>query len=262
MTDDLTFVAVCAGILALVLALAGLILPESTPITSFPYGNLTGVPQSFPYGNLTGVPNVQLEHGLVLWLPLNDGIGNASDFSGCLNHGLISGALWVDGKYGKALSFNGSTDYVSVLHSASFDVSNITISLWMKFDTVPAEYTRIVSKSGYIFELLLQSDQKIWGRIIVDDLWRSSPTSSVLVVGIWYHVVLIYDGSYVRLYVNSVEVTPATAYSGAVGSDASSVLIGCKDGVIKWFDGVIDDVRVYNRVLSQDEITALYNLPV
>jgi len=57
MTDKSDSFSLMLGITAIVFALIGMVLPESTPITSFSYNNLTDIPQTFPYGNLTGVPN-------------------------------------------------------------------------------------------------------------------------------------------------------------------------------------------------------------
>jgi hypothetical protein len=74
--------------------------------------------------------------GLVGYWSLNDARGaKAGDSSGQGNTGTITGAAWVDGKHGKALSFNGSSDYVDVPDAAPLNPANITMSAWVKTTT-------------------------------------------------------------------------------------------------------------------------------
>jgi hypothetical protein len=77
------------------------------------------------------------------------------------------------------------------------------------------------------------------------------PTASP--VGSWTHVALTYDGSLLRLFVNGVEVAAQQA-TGTIQSSSSPLSIGGNSPYGEYFNGLIDDVRVYNRALSQAEI--------
>ena len=81
--------------------------------------------------------------------------------------------------------------------------------------------------------------------------WISGPSASP--VGSWTHVALTYDGSQLRLFVNGVQVASAAA-SGAIQASSSPLWIGGNQPYGEYFNGLIDDVRVYNRALTQAEI--------
>jgi hypothetical protein len=81
--------------------------------------------------------------------------------------------------------------------------------------------------------------------------WISGPSASP--VGSWTHVALTYSGSQLVLFVNGVQVASA-AVSGAIQASSSPLWIGGNQPYGEYFAGLIDDVRVYNRALSQTEI--------
>jgi len=90
------------------------------------------------------------DQSCILYLPLDEGAGGtAYDKSGYDNNGTIYGATWMDGKYGKALSFDGVDDYVEVADSASLDITRITVCLWIKFNDLDRLWQRIIEKGTY-----------------------------------------------------------------------------------------------------------------
>ena len=91
------------------------------------------------------------------------------------------------------------------------------------------------------------------GTIGSGESWISGPSASP--VGSWTHVALTYDGSLLVLYVNGVQVA-STAVSGLIQASSSPLWIGGNQPYGEYFKGLIDDVRVYNRALSQAEIQA------
>ena len=92
--------------------------------------------------NFTETPRQGLfnDSSLVGYWSMNEGVGLvAYDSSGNNNNGMIVGALWVDGKFGKALSFDGVDDYVDVLDPAFHAFAVGSISVWFKLNSLPAE---------------------------------------------------------------------------------------------------------------------------
>lgn len=254
------------GILAICLALIGFMLPEqisSSYPSTFPYGNLTDIPQTFPYGNLTGIPTVyNLTDGLVCWLPSNDGIGNVTDYSGFMNHGLISGASWVDGKYGKALSFDGIDNHaVTVPNSASLSISNeLTIILWLKRNsTLRSEgpLSRHGSTLTYGFYFYINNDK------VTFEIRGATPDTLVSNTAIlpssgWTFLAATFKANdKAIIYINGVNDKQINV-TGAINTASNDLLLGYRSHT---FNGSIDEVRIYNRVLSSAEILVLYNLP-
>lgn len=175
------------------------------------------------------------------------------------------------GKIGQGLLFDGTNDYVTVTDPTFFDGGNrITVGGWAKTTSLSAE-RYIVTKSTCsggtdqgIFELgggftsagypeftLYKGGGKpdyehIVGTTRIDD-------------GMWHHVAGTYDGAYVRLYVDGVEsASVATTSLTFPATQSSNLEIGsCNGGTYLW-DGSLDDIRVYTRALSGDEIRRLY----
>jgi len=201
--------------------------------------------------------------GLVLWLKFNEGSGNiAYDSSFYNNHGTIYGATWTDGKFGKALSFDGVDDYVEIPDSESLDITDaITVMVWVNGD-LASQYKGILEKrdstaSG--FALLSWDADEIKFEITNIGL---SISKGGLESFRWYHVVGTYDSSTGKgyLYINGVKVGEDTA-SGAIKPNDAKLFIGSRGIGNKpscYFNGTIDEVRIYNRALSENEIKMLY----
>ena len=201
--------------------------------------------------------------GLVLWLKFNEGSGNiAYDSSFYNNHGTICGATWTDGKFGKALRFDGVDDYVDCGDIDAIDgATEITVTAWVKWGgTVgglidPQEFHR--KQNVYAFGGGWKDHKaKFW---IYDSAWRNSGDSVTDIDdGNWHFIVGVYDGEYLRLYVDGVE--ESNVYLGATTLNANSepVIIGSSRRTAEFWNGIIDEVRIYNRALSENEIKMLY----
>ena len=202
--------------------------------------------------------------GLVLWLKFNEGSGNiAYDSSFYNNHGTIYGATWTDGKFGKALSFDGVDDYVEVPYDASLDPSSeLTIEHWIYPRAFATGVTqRIVQRAGGTWGTYLVVDSsELWFYVDTTDdggSWQrvkyALPSTHQ-----WYHIVGTYDGSELRLYVNG-ELKDSTPQSKAPDkAEGIPLNIGRTQAGIQYFNGTIDEVRIYNRALSENEIKMLY----
>lgn len=199
---------------------------------------------------------------------------DASDTSGNSNDGTLNGDASVSGG---VLTLDGTGDYVDAGSAASLDnMSQLSISFWGFWGTMPTALARIVTKasgnttgwtlwSGKItgtYENALEFNVQDGGGGIGS--WYAD---NVITATKWYHVSITWDGTggagAVKIYVDGNAKTVVrrnSAYSSHDDS-ANNVLIGIRSSF--WdnaFDGQLDDVRIYSRVLSASEITALYNL--
>src|SRR6266536_5127219 len=225
------------------------------------------------------------EDGLVGWWKLDDGTGtNALDSSGLGNHGtLLNGPTWVSGILGGALSFDGSNDYVEVPYSASLNITSaVTLSAWISQDALVAGNKEIIFKGA---DALNTSSRVNYGlratasgkiafvyRDAADTIFPVYQTATaVIAAATTYHVAVVHtfgNGGATKIYLNGVSQsaswtqgtgneTPMTASKPLwLGSIQSS-------GVpVNYWNGDLDDVRVYNRALSATEIASLANAVV
>jgi len=209
------------------------------------------------------------QNGLVGYWKFDEGSGDtAADSSGNGNTGtLINGPVWVDGKQEKALSFDGVDDHVQVPQSSSLDVTDqITVETWV----YPRAY---VDNTGMVSHIISRCDYS-GGHIYVLSTYPDSnkvlfsinpysgehPSVADLPLNAWTHLAMTYDGSHVRLYVNG-ELDSSYAQSGPIYTTSNWLAFGCKptgpwggSGTYAYFNGIIDEVRIYNRALSQQAI--------
>jgi len=197
---------------------------------------------------------------LVAWWRLDEGSGMmAFDSSGNGNDARFEGAPeWVeDGKFGKALKFNGSSDYLAAPDSESLDINGdqLSIAAWVNGEDWPAA-NHIVRKiadtgTGAIYMIRVQPDTvRVYlntsaGETIVQG-------TTVLPTNEWVHVALTYDGTEARIYVNG-QLDVSSNVSGEVSESNNELRIG-RGEPAGYFVGMIDDVRLYNHALTESEL--------
>jgi hypothetical protein len=194
-----------------------------------------------------------------------DGTDNA-------NHGsLANGVLYVSAQHREGLSFDGADDYVRIPNSSAIDRSfPISVSAWVKPE-VNGGWQSVVTKlvaegthgspfSAYDITLLHDSTGfKPWFAVTGSGGNRVYATSQAAYsYSSWRHIVGTYDGSTVRLYVDGAQAATASL-SSAIAQYAQPLYLGVNGARNDQFKGVMDDVRVYARVLSSSEIQALFN---
>jgi len=204
----------------------------------------------------------------------------AFDKSGQNNNGtLTNGPVRTEGKIGQALSFDGVNDYVNLGSASILDglgLGSFTASAWMNPRTVGDTAGRIFDKrpaggsGGWLMNMNNVESSSITGTIVTNTGASNATSRGVansITFNSWNHVVMTYSDTaasrVIRLYVNGVEVTYSvqTASAATTGSDADgNLLVGDDSTLIRSFDGKIDDVRIYNRALTEAEIKRLYNM--
>jgi RHS repeat-associated protein len=195
--------------------------------------------------------------GLVAAYGLNAGSGTATeDASGNANHATLEGgASWVSGKHGHAVSLDGVNDLVRVPHSDSlFGIANgMTVEAWVNPQQIPAVQGTIARRDDHFALWLLSS-----GRVRFS-LWKgttrydvTSPNGAV-VVGTWQHVAATWDGQTAKLYVDGVEKA-SLGLAAPIEVSWDALYLGSSYGSGDWFNGRIDEARVYDRPLSSLQI--------
>lgn len=205
-------------------------------------------------------PEAVVASGLVAAYSFDEGSGTTvADRSGYANTGTISGAIWSNqGKFGSALSFDGADDWVTVADSPSLDLTTgMTLEAWV-YPTANTGWRTVVLKE--------QMDYLVYGLFASSD--TNQPAVEVCIGGCvtvtgpsplplntWTHLATTYDGSLVGLYVNGIQVASRMT-SGSLLTSTNPLRIGGDSLWGDYFQGRIDEVRIYNRALTATEIQA------
>ncbi len=208
---------------------------------------------------------------MIAWWRFDQSEGSeAIDSSGNnLDGKLVGSAHFIlDAERGYVLSIGIEGGYVDCGNDSSFNITGpITVVAWIKVQTFDKQWQAIITKGNFTWRLHRNSDEDslkfncnglqnldnfqvgVKGEISIDD-------------GKWYHVVGVYDMEVQALYIDSVLDNFEKA-QGNINSDTSPVWIGANagvdEGLNREWNGYIDDVRVYNRALTSDEIRELYD---
>ncbi|HMA59580.1 MAG TPA: LamG domain-containing protein [Halanaerobiales bacterium] len=235
---------------------------------------------SFVYAGTISKPSNNL--GLVGYWSMDEGRGNTvSDFSGNGNDGTLEGdPQWVDGRHGKALDFDGSSDYVAIdnlYYNSGGEIPYLTVSAWVKIPEGGGSWSILDYDRSEYFTFAE-------GRLVTDGTVEFDTTSSGGSVddfggttniedGNWHHVAAVFDSSDTndkKIYVDGELDNEKNAYGDGValgtgvtrygfigdGSEASS-FDGGRNSL--YYQGKVDEIRLYHRALSDSEIQDLYN---
>jgi hypothetical protein len=177
------------------------------------------------------------------------------DLSGNQNGGSVSNATWITGISGRGLDFNGTDARVLVADSALLNPTDaITVALWIAPNSW-AGVPRLLQKGpGPDQYRLFVRDGNLRFSLAGVNLDAPAPLP-----GFWYHVAGTYDGSMMKLFIDGQLVAQQTA-SVSMGTATGPLCIGAKSpssGAFQFFDGAIDDVRIYGRALTATEIQNL-----
>ncbi|MFN0126711.1 MAG: family 16 glycoside hydrolase [Verrucomicrobiales bacterium] len=211
----------------------------------------------------TGNASPDLARGLVGRWMFDEGNGSlARDVSGRDNHGTImGGAKWIEGKIGGALQFDGTDDFVSIPNESDFDITGgVTISAWIRVESFTNPWQAIVTKGDRAWRLHRANETKSVG-FACSDLSREQvgdlDGNQDVADGQWHHVAGVLDGTKTSIFVDGALDASADS-SPSISVNDYSVLIGANAQVTgRLFHGLIDDVRIYDRALSVDELRAL-----
>jgi hypothetical protein len=206
---------------------------------------------------------------LIGWWKLDETSGLiAVDSSGLGNDGTLpemTGNEWTSGIVGGALEFDGTNDYVSVPNSSSLQLTSaLTMAGWIKANSWGSGTdVDIIARKGEgnpnNYQLSIADGL---ATLYLDDGDGSGLRGDTLLnTGQWYHVAATWDGTTVRIYVDGVlDNDPPDSRGGTIDTDTRAFYIGGRSGA-DLLDGILDDVRLYNRALSEAEIKNLVTRP-
>jgi hypothetical protein len=230
---------------------------EHRPLINFLEGNNINIKAKLKNNGImlaNELSEVGITKGLQAWFPLN---GDTKEIMGSGLIGNIDGAILTSGINGMSYDFDYTTDRIAYITSNSFNCTNaITISAWFNSDNIALDQN-IVSRNGPYFLRVVGSKARFC--LLVDGTWLFGTGGVTLQSNTWYNICMTYDGSLVKGYVNAVE-DYSNAKTGSFGV-MTNLYIGYTPipGENAPFDGRITDVRIYNRALSAQEVSILYN---
>jgi chitodextrinase len=197
--------------------------------------------------------------GLVGAWGFGEGTGStAADASGNGNTGTITSAAWsTQGHSGNALSFNGTSSVVRVAGTTSLNPGGaLTMSAWIRPTASSAGWRTILARQADVYFLMAGSDAGTLrpaggGTMGTSVNYVTGPTA--LAANAWTHVAVTYDGAMLRMFINGTQVS-ARANGGVIPATTNPLWIGGNQPYGEYFQGLIDDVRVYNRALTALDI--------
>ena len=202
-----------------------------------------------------------------MWL-FDEGKGDVvKDSSDNGNDGKIDGATWVNGHFGKALSFDGAANHVEVPDAPNLNPTKaMSMGCWVYITGNVGQHRDIISKDGESSErqyLLTASDvNKFRAHIWTPDGVASYFDGKTSVeLNTWYHVIQTYDGSELILYVNGKE-DDRRSFPGGIIVTKQPVRIGggANPGAAAYYTpGTIDEVVIFNVALEAEDVQALMN---
>ncbi len=205
--------------------------------------------------------------GLVASYSFDEGTGTVvHDLSGSGNNGTVANATWAQGLFGQALSFNGANSWVTINDSPSLHLTaGMTLEAWA-WPTAPASgrsALMVKERAGglaYSLDAADGANQPPASYVDIANTDYDSKGGPGLPLNTWSFLTGTYDGSNLRLYVNGQLVNTLGA-SGPITTSAGPLRIGGDALLGEYFQGLIDDIRVYNRPLNQGEIRSDMNTP-
>ena len=199
--------------------------------------------------------------GLVAAFSFDEGSGSTvNDASGNGNNGTVAKATWATGKYGKALSFNGSSARVTIPDSSSLHLSTaMTLEAWVDPTTTTAAWRDVIYKGNDNYYLEGTSDSK--GTPGAGGTFGHTYGTTAITKNAWTFLAVTYDRTAIRLYVNGTQVSSLAA-TGAIATSTNPLTIGSDSIYGQYFSGLIDNVRIYNTALTQAQLQTDMTTPV
>jgi len=209
------------------------------------------------------------QNGLIAYWDFN---GDAVDSSGNGNDGTVNGAILTSGVLGQAYEFDGADDYVNFTSSLPpGSATKLTVSKWFKLDNYHNNYRGIwgkyISDSSRIGEEVYKDGSLYFVMGNGANGYSYSPPGTIS-LDQWYHTIIVYDGDgasnddKVKVYVNGVNQSlihdniPSSLFSSSLDFKVGDSSV---TGIHAPFDGIVDEVSIWDRALNPTEISQLYN---
>ncbi len=207
---------------------------------------------------------------VVDWISIENPSDTTKDYSGNENSATVYGATIKDGVLGQAYEFDGNTNYIDCGNDSIFNLENTgTIATWLKIPSIwtGQMYPNIISKGasagwdteGWSLYAFSSNSIGIGMRNNASTPKTFSRSFTNIIKDKWMHVVGVWDGISVKVYQNGIQKT-TTPQTIIPATNNYYLLIGKSHSCDHHFGGVIDEVRVYNKALTSEEIQEIYDL--
>ena len=210
---------------------------------------------------ITGIGHAEIDENsiMAMWL-FDEGSGEvAEDSSLNGNHAAFNGnPKWAAGKFGRGISFDGASDYLTAQDSDSLDIGGeeMTIVVWVNADGWPSGWNHIIRKTpeNPRIYILGVHDTSLAFIFLKTEAQQVEDIQGVtnLPNGEWIHLAMTYDGAEARIYVNG-EIDATAPASGAIEASADELRIG-RGAPAGYFSGTLDEIAIFSVALEQDEI--------
>lgn len=204
----------------------------------------------------------------------NEAAGTSSaDITGHNNTATINGpSPWTAGKNGGGVTLNGSSNYLSVPNSSSTNIAGteLTVSLWLNPQQLASGDAVVLGKfwnTSAWTDPYYQYGFELWGgnqpvfQIGTSTGLKTALMGSTIPYNQWTHVAVVYNGTQATFYVNGVAVS-SPGLTGSIVARGNAMNMGADQSIHQFFKGGLDDVRLYNKALTQADVQADMNNPL
>jgi uncharacterized protein (TIGR02145 family) len=212
------------------------------------------------FGNGIALSQVNLQHGLVAHFPFN---GDAAEVSGNGHHGVVFGAVLTEDRFGNSSSaYLFQNAYITIPPNTINNLPQGSVSVFILTNQQNSQQSIIdktQTNSFNYFQIIIDNNNKI--RVLIDKAYNQSTntfySTSTISANTWTHIVVTWDGQRIKIFLNG-EVDSSHIFTGSVIEANRQPYIGKVDNNTAFFNGKIDDIRIYNRPLNEQEILLLY----
>ncbi len=209
------------------------------------------------------IPSYVPKDGLVGWWPFN---GNANDESGNGNHGTVNGATLTTDRNGvanSAYSFDGLTNNINIPHNFKLNPQFPFSISFFGFTNQPKKNQTWISTNPYGitkgWDFMPYQNTGMNLELSIDNNWKSFNSSYIFEINKWSHCVVVFNKSNALVYVNNTLIE-TFIYDGGLLTYGDKLPLMFGSTVIgeHWLSGKLDDIAIYNRALSDQEVKQLY----
>lgn len=204
------------------------------------------------------ISHAHVQSGLVGWWKFDEASGNAADSSGYANTGTPTGTTIVSNcKRGGCRSFNGTSDFIDVGTNLTV-TSDVTVSYWAYLSSISGYRMAMTRTSGTggDWEIAMSANgnsEPYYGR----NGSTIFPTNYGITTNRWLHFTLTIDSvAGAKIYINGTSVATSVEVTSFRNANGTLYIGKRSDGY--YFNGLLDDIRVYNRALTAVEVMDLY----
>jgi Laminin G domain. len=205
--------------------------------------------------------------GLVAAYGFEETTGTTATNNAGPNHtGTLNGPTrTADGRFGRALSFDGTNDRVDIPDHNALDLTTgMPLQAWVRPTTNTGWRTALIKErgnNGHIYALYSSNGNTPIAETFTGGNYRGATAPNPLTLNTWTHLTTTYDGTTLRLYLNGTQVS-STPTTGSLENTNGALRIGGHSVWGEYFAGLIDEVRIYNRALTPTEIQTDMNTPI